>query len=75
MKIQVNLVEGDWAQGVVTELKNDRSYRLPHRGPLGANGLANSEYFQTPTPYVDELNFNVPHVVVCKKQDFYYQAI
>jgi homogentisate 1,2-dioxygenase len=46
MKIQVNLSSSDsTATGVITELKNDRSFRLPHRGLLGANGLANPEYF------------------------------
>lgn len=46
MKFQVNLAsQENEASGIITELKNDRSFRLPHRGPLGANGLANPEYF------------------------------
>jgi len=62
MKVQVNLAEGHQeASGIITELKNDRSFRLPHRGPLGANGLANPEYFQSPTPYIDTLNLDKEH--------------
>lgn len=70
MKVQVNLQEGsDSASGVITELKNDRSFRLPHRGPLGANGLANPEYFESPTPFVDEEHLNTTHRLTCKKQN------
>lgn len=68
MKFQVNLGETEVeASGIITELKNDRSFRLPHRGPIGANGLANPEYFQSPTPYVDTHNLDKEHQVICKK--------
>lgn len=62
MKIQVNLSpDCVSASGVITELKNDRSFRLPHRGLLGANGLANPEYFESPTPFVDTQHLDTTH--------------
>lgn len=70
MKIQVNLgPDNKEAYGVITELKNDRSFRIPHKGPIGANGLANPEYFESPVPYVDTDNLTKYHKIICKKQD------
>lgn len=47
-----------YCQGLVTELKNDKSFRIPHKGPIGANGLVNPEYVEGPTPFVDKAKLN-----------------
>jgi homogentisate 1,2-dioxygenase len=47
---------------------------VPHRGPIGANGLANPEYFESPTPYVDKANLNEKHTIVTKSQNTFYEA-
>lgn len=59
MKFQVNLKGNEkYCQGLVTELKNDKSFRIPHKGPIGANGLVNPEYVEGPTPFVDKAKLN-----------------
>lgn len=56
-------------------MKNDLSLRIPPRGPLGANGMANSEYFESPTPYPDEQNFNKTHEIYCKMDNTFYKSL
>ncbi len=49
MKLSVLLRDGD-ARGFVGEVFG-RSFRLPERGPVGANGLSEARDFRAPTAY------------------------
>lgn len=73
MKFQVNLPDGN-AKGTITELKGEVAFTVPHRGVIGANGLANLEYFQTPVPYVDSENAKKSHTILCKMQHTLHSA-
>ena len=46
------LLDGKSARGYAAEVFG-RHFRLPDRGPVGANGLADARHFRAPTPYCE----------------------
>jgi homogentisate 1,2-dioxygenase len=47
------LLHGAFARGYVAE-PFGRRFRLPERGPIGANGLADPRHFRAPAPYHED---------------------
>jgi len=68
MKFQVNSISGP-AAGIIFELLNNLSFNIPYKGIVGSNGLANSEHFQTVSPYIDNDKLFTKHKLINKYYD------
>lgn len=55
IKFAVELLNDEPARGYILEVY-DNHFRLPDLGPIGANGLANSRDFQSPTAWFEDID-------------------
>lgn len=56
IKFQVNVSNTELHRGYVAEIF-DGHFELPERGPIGANGLANSRDFLTPVAAYEDIDY------------------